>query len=105
MNPNQQSGPKGSDPARYGDPTVAPVLTSIRGAQSLLSLSRSSVWLLVSNGEIESFNIGKRRLITIDSIHQLIERRLKKAGGTPQQPVSVMDGRARPGGRKTSQAA
>jgi hypothetical protein len=69
---------------RGPDPMVEPVLTSIPGAQALLGLSRSSVWLLIQNGEVESCNIGKRRLIVVASIHRLIERRLNEARGKAQ---------------------
>jgi hypothetical protein len=100
---------------RGPDPMVEPVLTSIPGAQAILGLSRSSVWLLIQNGEIESLNIGKRRLIVVASIHRLIERRLiRKAEQTaptgaevaeaPAVPKRRPNGRAKPRSRRSSKA-
>jgi predicted DNA-binding transcriptional regulator AlpA len=37
-------------------------------------ISRSRVYELIGDGSIESFTLGKRRLIVIDSYRRLIER-------------------------------
>jgi len=100
---------------RGPDSMVEPVLTSIPGAQALLGLSRSSVWLLIQNREIESLNIGKRRLIVVASIHRLIERRLIRKAQQPAPtapeiteapvvPKRSPNGKAKPKGRGTSKA-
>jgi hypothetical protein len=54
---------------------VEPILTDARGASAMLSLGSTSVWMLMKAGELRTVKIGRRTLIEISSIHELIERR------------------------------
>lgn len=49
-----------------------PILTSIPGAARLVSLSRSRIYELISEGRIRSVKDGRRRLIVVASLHDFV---------------------------------
>jgi excisionase family DNA binding protein len=49
-------------------------LVGLNGAADMLGLSRAKVHLLVQEGEFETLRIGRRLLITVESIDAFIER-------------------------------
>lgn len=49
-------------------------------AHQAVGISRSSLYLLISDGTLASFKIGKRRLIPVDALEALV-RKLAAAGG------------------------
>jgi excisionase family DNA binding protein len=51
----------------------------------LSGIGRSRVYELIADGSIESFTLGKRRLIVVDSYRKLIERQ-RTAGQTLPRP-------------------
>ena len=53
------------------------VLVSIPETGRMLDLGRSSVYRLMGSGQLESVLIGNRRLVTLRSIHELVERLLR----------------------------
>lgn len=50
-----------------------PRLVGIPAACDALSLSRTTVYGLIGRGELDARKIGKRRLVTADSIRRLVE--------------------------------
>jgi hypothetical protein len=52
---------------------------------TLSGLGRSKVYELIGDGSLESFTLGKRRLIVIDSYRRLIERQ-RATGQTLAHP-------------------
>lgn len=49
--------------------------TSINEAANALSLGRTSIYVLINEGRLETIKIGRRRLIKVDSIQRLLEPR------------------------------
>jgi excisionase family DNA binding protein len=52
---------------------VEKVVASIREASEALSLSRSRIYELIDQGKLRRVKIGRRALIPVESIRQLIE--------------------------------
>jgi excisionase family DNA binding protein len=50
-------------------------LVGLDGAADMLALSRSKVHLMVHEGEFDTVRIGRRLLITVESIDTYIERK------------------------------
>lgn len=50
------------------------LLVSILEAGELLGVGRSSVYGLMNDGKLESLTIGRRRLITTESIKKLVNQ-------------------------------
>jgi excisionase family DNA binding protein len=63
-----------------------PITASVAGFCDLSGLHRSRVYELIAAGAIESIKIGKRRLILMDSYHQLIERQRAAGAGMAPRP-------------------
>lgn len=64
-------------PSRDAAPNLAPRSVGVTEAARLLGCSPRSIWRLVSTGDISTVRIGRRTLITVNSIDTLVER-----GGT-----------------------
>ncbi len=45
---------------------------SINEAAKALSLGRTSIYALIADGRLEAFRLGRRRLVTVESIHKLV---------------------------------
>ncbi len=63
-------------PEHYGDgkmSTIKPRLVSITDACTLLSIGKTKLYELISDGQLDTVSIGSRRLITLVSIDALIE--------------------------------
>jgi excisionase family DNA binding protein len=50
------------------------LLVSAEEAASILSLGRSKVFELLAAGELESFTVGRRRLIPRQALTEFVER-------------------------------
>lgn len=50
------------------------VTVSITDAGKALSLSRSKIYELLQSGDLTFVKIGRRSLVTVESIHALIKR-------------------------------
>jgi hypothetical protein len=53
----------------------------VREFQKISDLSHASVYRLINSGDLKSIRIGRKRLILLDSWHQLIERRAAEERG------------------------
>jgi len=50
------------------------ILMPIREAAEILGLGRTTIYRLMNDGDLESVKIGRRRLIKVASVHQLVEQ-------------------------------
>lgn len=53
---------------------MEPIATSVNGAAKALGLGRTSIYALINEGRLEKVKLGRRTLITVASIHDLIAR-------------------------------
>jgi excisionase family DNA binding protein len=51
---------------------MEPLALSIKDAAKALGVGRSSIYVMISNGRLESFKLGRRTLIRVDSIRRLV---------------------------------
>jgi excisionase family DNA binding protein len=47
--------------------------TSISEAAKALSLGRTSIYALINDGRLDTIKIGRRRLVKVESIQQLLK--------------------------------
>ncbi len=78
MNRNFESNLAVNEPLngvpKYNPNLGQPLLCSIREATRLLGIGRTKAYELLACGELNSIQIGTRRLVKIDSIKAYIER-------------------------------
>jgi excisionase family DNA binding protein len=55
---------------------------SIADTAKALNISRPSVYKEIQNGRLRTFTIGRRRLVSPDSLRDYIAQREKAGGGT-----------------------
>lgn len=60
-------------------PKLQPLAHSPDSAAQRLGVSTRSVYNLIATGELKSFKIGKRRLITDPELQRLVERKQQAA--------------------------
>ena len=53
-----------------------PLLVSITGTAKALSIGRTSVYKLIDEGKLETRKMGRRRLVTVESIKRLAEKQV-----------------------------
>lgn len=72
-----------------GDQTVTEKLSySITDAARLLSLGESNIKKFIDSGDLRSFKIGARRLISLRALQEFIERSEKERYVDPPAEVS-----------------
>jgi excisionase family DNA binding protein len=57
-----------------------PIVVSPAKACQLLDCGMTRIYALLAAGELQSYLDGRSRKITVDSIHDFVERRLAAAG-------------------------
>lgn len=55
---------------------MEPITVSVDEATRLTGLGRNRVYDLINNGSLESFKLGRRRLIRVSSIKRLLDEAL-----------------------------
>lgn len=50
------------------------LLVSIKDAGHALSIGRTSVYALINSGELDTRKMGRRRLITAESLRRLVDK-------------------------------
>ena len=45
---------------------------SINDAAKALGLGRTSIYAMIADGRLEAFRLGRRRLVTVESIRRLV---------------------------------
>ncbi len=53
---------------------LAALLTIVPGTTDRLSCGRTTVYKLIEAGELETVNIGRRRLVVAESVDRYVER-------------------------------
>ncbi len=61
------------------DATAPALLVTIRQASTMLSISRSSIYLLIESGQLISIHIGRSVRLPVDQLEQFIADRLTAA--------------------------
>lgn len=59
---------------------LPPLAHSPDGAALRLGVPQRTIYTLITNGELRSLKIGRRRLITDGDIQDLLTRKMEKAG-------------------------
>lgn len=57
----------------HSEDKLLPFTTSITEAAKALSLGRTKIYHLISEGRLETVKIGRRRLVKVESIRRLLE--------------------------------
>lgn len=52
---------------------MEPITVTIRGAQSALGLGHTKIYALISEGKLKAVKVGRRTLVTTNSIRELVE--------------------------------
>lgn len=52
---------------------MQPIFTSINDTAKALSLGRTSIYVLIRDGRLETVKLGRRTLVKIDSIRRLLD--------------------------------
>jgi excisionase family DNA binding protein len=52
---------------------MQPVATSINDTARALSLGRTSIYVLIREGRLETIKLGRRTLVKVESIHRLLD--------------------------------
>lgn len=60
-------------------PTLEPLAHSPESAAKRLGTNTRAVYTLIATGELRSFKIGKRRLITDTECQRLVQRKMAEA--------------------------
>jgi excisionase family DNA binding protein len=55
---------------------MTPITLSITDAANALGIGRSSTYVLINIGNLKTIKIGRRRLVTVDSLRALVGRQL-----------------------------
>ena len=61
-------------------PNLEPLARSPKRAAQRLGVSERTVYTLIATGELRSFKIGKRRLVTDPELQRLIDKKMAEAG-------------------------
>jgi excisionase family DNA binding protein len=60
--------------AEEGSTTMEKLLVSILDAATALSVGRTTIYELMRSGQLETRKMGRRRLITAESLRRLVEK-------------------------------
>jgi excisionase family DNA binding protein len=75
-------------------PCLARLAASVKHSAELLDVSVWQVWKFIRDGEVETFRIGRKRLVTYESLHALIA---KKLGATKVGSSTEVGANQKPG--------
>lgn len=51
-----------------------PIVVSVNGAARAMNLGRTSIYALIKEGRLRTVKLGRRTLITVESIHALLSQ-------------------------------
>ncbi len=72
-------------------PTFRPaekLAVDVKGLREALDVGNTKAWQLIRDGEVESFSIGRKRLIVVESIGKLVRRLVHAANAGRTTPAS-----------------
>jgi hypothetical protein len=67
--------------AKVGTPTSEPLAVPVRKGARLMGIGLSKAYELMKAGELETFTVGRSRLITPQAMQNFINKRQAEAGG------------------------
>jgi excisionase family DNA binding protein len=70
-----------------GRPHLEPLAVSPRQACALLGIGNTRLYQLIGAGELETYNEGRARRITMHSIRARVARLTRLTGNKPQAPL------------------
>jgi excisionase family DNA binding protein len=59
--------------AEHGSSRVEKITVSVMDAAKAMSVSRSTAYLLIGEGKLRTIKLGRRTLVTVESIRALVE--------------------------------
>jgi excisionase family DNA binding protein len=62
------------------DSALPPLAVPVKVAAQLIGVGRSTLWVLIKQQEVETINIGRKRLVLHASLQAFIESRRAKGG-------------------------
>jgi excisionase family DNA binding protein len=80
------SPPAPKAPQRAPD---APLTVSVERAAAILGIGRSRVYELIADGTLESFKLGKRRLIRVAALERLVDQLAVPSRETAPSPEAA----------------
>ena len=57
-----------------------PITTSVINAAKMLGLGRTSIYVLIRDKQLDTVKLGRRTLITVESINRLVATALTSTG-------------------------
>jgi hypothetical protein len=64
------------------NPPHGAITVSVEDAARMIGVGISTMWAMVRAGQVETISLARRRLVTVDSLHKLVEGR-RGASGEP----------------------
>jgi excisionase family DNA binding protein len=61
-------------PASRKEEQMEPIAVSIKETAKALGLGRTSIYAMIADGRLETFKIGRRTLVRMESIRRLVEK-------------------------------
>jgi hypothetical protein len=65
------------------EPRLAQLAASVKHSAELLDVSVWQVWKFIRDGEVETFRIGRKRLVTYESLQALVAKKMSTAKENP----------------------
>lgn len=59
---------------------MQPLTVTVEAARSALGIGRTMLYSLINTGDLQTIRLGKRRMILVSSLHDLIEGRRGSVG-------------------------
>lgn len=56
------------------DPGMKPLAVSVKTGRALIGVGHTKIWELIKDGRLETFRIGRKRLIVYASLEKLVNR-------------------------------
>jgi excisionase family DNA binding protein len=64
-------------------PCLARLAASVKHCAELLDVSVWQVWKFIRDGEVETFRVGRKRLVTYESLQTLVAKKMSTAKENP----------------------
>jgi excisionase family DNA binding protein len=64
-------------------PRLARLAASVKHSADLLDVSVWQVWRLIRDGEVETFRVGRKRLVTYESLQAFVAKKMSTTKESP----------------------
>jgi hypothetical protein len=65
------------------EPRLGQLAASVKHSAELLDVSVWQVWKFIRDGEVETFRVGRKRLVTYESLQTLVTKKMSTAKENP----------------------